>query len=102
MRAVFRESFLEEVRAAAVVADIPRQAPSESPPYVLKCGGGKVLIVANRAVNVLPVFEWRSRCGWKFGMSNFTFTQHKGPAEGLCAACFKGRGFDVSDQSSSD
>ena len=102
MRAVFRDSFLEEVRASAAVGESHRVAPSVSPPYVLKCGGGKVHIVANRAVNVLPVFEWRSLCGWKFGLSNFAFTSHRGPAEGLCAACFKGRGLDASDQSSSE
>ena len=102
MRAVFRDSFLDEVRAAAASGDRPRQAPAESAPYVLKCGGGKVHIVANRAVNVLPVFEWRSRCGWKFGMSNFSFTQHKGPEEGQCAACFKSIGVDGSEESSSD
>lgn len=73
MRAAVWESFLEEVRATAAVADFPYQAPSESLPFVLTCGAGKLHIVANRAVNVLPMYDCRSRCGWKFGMSNFSF-----------------------------
>ena len=59
------------------------------PPCVLKCKGGRMHVVANRAVSALPSFEWRSRCGWKFGLSDDSFSPVSGPLSGRCSVCFK-------------
>ena len=38
-------------------------------------------------VQVLPR-EWRSRCGWTFGMSNVTFDAHPPASWSYCVRCF--------------
>ena len=39
--------------------------------YLPRCSGGETHVVANRAVDFLPVDEWRTGCGWKFGLADF-------------------------------
>ena len=103
MNSMFRDAFLAEVRtenAASIAPQVLPPAPSF--PYVLRCGGGKIHIIANIAVNVLPVYEWRTRCGWKFGPSDHSFLQHKGQANERCSACFRRGEVDRCDESSSE
>ena len=81
MKAMFLDAFLADVRMEASASIAPRVLPQgPSLPCVLRGGGGNIQIIANRAVNVLPAFEWRTRCGWKFGLSDHSFLQHKGQA----------------------
>ena len=90
MKAMFRDAFLAEVRTQTAASIAPQVLPPEpSFSYVLRCGGGKIHIIANRAVNVLLDYEWRTRCGWKFGLSDHSFLQHKGQANERCSACFR-------------
>ena len=88
--AAFRESFIDELRTAAACA--PRQqdgAAGLSLPYVVRRGGGKTHVVGHRAVCVLPVHEWRMRCGRNFGLTDFTFSATAGPRADRCSTCFK-------------
>ena len=89
MSAAFRESFIDELRTATACAPRQEGAAGLSLPYVVRCGGGKTHAVGNRAVGVLAVHEWRTRCGWKFGLADFTFSATAGPRHDRCSTCFK-------------
>ena len=62
MKAMFRDAFLAEVRTKASASSAPRVLP-QGPSSLSYSGAARARghIVANRVVNVLPIFEWRTR-----------------------------------------
>ena len=88
MKDMFHTAFRDEIGSVSA-PQAGAQAFPLCPPCVLKCKGGRMHVVANRAVSALPSFEWRSRCGWKFGLSDHSFSPVSGPLSGRCSVCFK-------------
>ena len=37
-----------------------------------------------------PCFEWRTRCGWRFGLAKHRFEEEAGPQAQLCDRCHPG------------
>ena len=73
MEAMHREAFLSEVNVPPLVSGHPVGVGTSWPPFVVRTGGGKTHIVAFRSVSLLPIFEWKTRCGWSFGLANYSF-----------------------------
>ena len=64
--ASFREALSSELQSAALAVTAGAAGSAEwSLPYVIHwCRGkGKTHVVANRALKMLPVFEWKAACG---------------------------------------
>ena len=99
MNNMFKAAFRDEVESVSAGRARAQSFPM-SPPFVLKSKGGRMNVVANRAVTALPPFEWRSRCGWKFGLHDHSFSPVPGPLSGRCSVCFKDCAVKDSDSSS--
>ena len=44
-------------------------------------------VPASRYYPELPIFEWKSRCGWTFGLAEFTPVGSVPPGARMCASC---------------
>ena len=80
--ASFRDALSKELQSASQAVSASTAGGAEwSLPFVILSGRGKgwTQVVANRALKMLPVFEWKADCGWKFGLAEYTFSPIPGP-----------------------
>ena len=86
----FHSAFRSEVLASSHLNAQQCVPPAgTSPPFVLNSAGGKMQIVADRAVNVLPVWEWQAKWRWRFGLSDNSCSRLGGPPKDVFSGCFK-------------
>ena len=75
LETVFRPAFMKVWMTALedVVPYVVQQVGSIAPsfPVFVKCGRVKMHAAANGAVDVLPLHEWKTECGWTFGLADF-------------------------------
>ena len=57
-------------------------------------------MVAKRATSLLPMFEWKTRCRWAFGLANFSFVHAPRPVSSRCSSCYRGMGIESGESSS--
>ena len=102
MKAIFRSAFAAELGEVAELRPRSSLTVSDySPPFVVETQGGKTHVVANRSTSILPIFEWKTHCGWAFGLAEFSFTHDCGPVTSRCSVCFRGEDVDSEDSLSS-
>ena len=58
-------------------------------------------LLANGALKMLPVYEWKAACGWKFGLGEYSFSPVPGQLSGRCKGCFRVSGDEAVDGGSS-
>ena len=88
-------------RRSRVSCSRPRLRSRLVRPGVLCRGKGKTHVVANRALKMLPAFEWKAACGWKLGLAECSFSPVPGQLSGRCNGCFRVCGVEAADGSSS-
>ena len=73
LETVIRQALVQEVWTTAL-EEVGRVCDSVISSFV-KCGCGKMHAVADRTVDVLPLHEWKTECGWTFGLADFPSVQ---------------------------
>ena len=101
MKAMHREAFLAEMNRTPSSSARAGGEGASSPPFVVKTSGGKTHMVANRSISLLPIFEWKTRCGWSFGLANHSFAHERGPRSACCSVCFRHEDSSTDDSPSS-
>ena len=101
MTAMHREAFLAEMNTIPSSSARAGGEGASSPPFVVKTGGGKTHMVANRSISLVLIFEWKTRCGWSFGLANHCFAHERGPRSACCSVCFRHEDSSTDDSSSS-
>ena len=99
--ASFREALSSELYSASEAVSASAAGGDEWSFVHLGRGNGKTHVVANRALKMLPVFEWKATCGWKFGLAEYSLSPVPGPLSGRCRGCFRVRGEGAVDGCSS-
>ena len=81
---VYEEANLKtELAKVSVLA-----ADSQHFPYVMSEGRGRnTHVVIARPLVGVPPQQWRTRCGWRFGLSQHTLQKVRGPVDRICATC---------------
>ena len=74
--------------AAQAAAARAAAAGAKSPPFVSRGKpGDKVHLIASEYLDVVPQWDWRSKCGWAFGASRYELHARAPVGGQLCRSC---------------